>query len=50
MTNSKQDSYYFPDIHVGYENWYQIEDITDWIIYTEKYTITPDNAYILDQE
>ncbi len=45
-----QEPYYFPDIHVGYENWYQIEDITDWIIYTEKYTITPDNAYILDQE
>ena len=45
-----QEPYYFPDIHEGYEAWYKINDLTDWIIYTKKATVTPDNAYILDKE
>lgn len=45
-----QEPYYFPDIHEGYEAWYKVNDLTDWIIYTKKATVTPDNAYILDKE
>lgn len=45
-----QEPYYFPDIHEGYEAWYKLEDLTDWIIYTEYASITPDNAYILDKK
>ncbi len=42
-----QEPYNVKDIHEGYESWYTINDITDWIIYTKEFTITPNNAYIL---
>ncbi|HBA37543.1 MAG TPA: DUF4026 domain-containing protein [Firmicutes bacterium] len=44
-----QEPYYFNNIHAGYEAWYQKDDITDWIIYTESSSITPDTAFLLDK-
>lgn len=43
-----QEPYYFDDIHKGYENWYSKSDVTDWIVYTPKYSVSPDNAFLLD--
>ena len=45
-----QEPYYFPDIHTGFESWYTVDDLTDWIIYKEDMTITPDNVYLLDKK
>lgn len=45
-----QEPYNIPDIHTGYIDWYTIEDITDWIIYTKKFAVSPSNAYLLDEE
>ncbi len=45
-----QEPYDIPDIHTGYEAWYSIEDITDWIIYTKAAAINPSNAYILENK
>lgn len=45
-----QEPYYFDDIHEGYINWYTVNDITDWVIYTPEYSIIPDTAFLLDDE
>lgn len=45
-----QEPYYFDDIHVGYEAWYSIEDITDWVIYTPFYSVNSDIAFLLDRD
>lgn len=42
-----QEPYNVKDIHEGDERWYTIQDITDWIIYTPKFTVSPRNAYLL---
>lgn len=44
-----QEPYYFPDIHEGYEDWYTKENVTDWIIYTKNFSVTPDTAFLLDK-
>lgn len=44
-----QEPYYFEQMHVGYEDWYKIEDITDWLIYTKDLCVSPDNAFLLDE-
>lgn len=44
-----QEPYDIPDIHTGYEDWYTIEDVTDWIIYTKTCAVNPSNAYILEK-
>ncbi len=43
-----QEPYYFKGMHTGDIGEYKISDITDWIIYTEDTSITPDSAYLLD--
>lgn len=42
-----QEPYYFEDMHTGYEAWYSINEMTDWIIYTPKFGINPDTAFLL---
>lgn len=42
-----QEPYYIPNIHAGDEGKYFISDITDWIIYIDEKTITPDTVYLL---
>ena len=42
-----QEPYNVKDIHEGYEDWYTVKDITDWMIFTKEMTITPKNVYIL---
>ena len=42
-----QEPYNAKDIHEGDTNWYTLNDVTDWIIYTKDNAITPSNVYIL---
>lgn len=44
-----QEPYDIPDIHTGYEAWYTIEDVTDWIIYTKVCAVNPSNSYLLEK-
>lgn len=44
-----QEPYYFENMHEGDEEWYTLSDLTDWIIYTETYSIAPDTAYLLNK-
>lgn len=45
-----QEPYYIDDMHIGDEKWYTVENVTDWIIYRENYSITPSNVYRLEEE
>lgn len=42
-----QEPYGIPDMHEGDEGWYTVEDVTDWVIYTPKFAVRPDTAYLL---
>ncbi|MCI8272947.1 MAG: DUF4026 domain-containing protein [Clostridia bacterium] len=42
-----QEPYNVNDIHEGDERWYTVKDVTDWLIYTPKFTVNPGNAYLL---
>ncbi|MDE5538935.1 MAG: DUF4026 domain-containing protein, partial [Bacilli bacterium] len=44
-----QEPYDIPDIHTGYEAWYTLNDVTDWIIYTKNFAVNPSNAYLLEE-
>ncbi len=44
-----QEPYDIPNIHTGDVNWYTINQVTDWIIYTKEMEITPNSAYLLDE-
>lgn len=43
-----QEPYNVKDMHVGDEEWFSVENVTDWTIYTPSMTITPDSVYLLD--
>lgn len=45
-----QEPYYIKDVHTGYTGNYNIEDITDWIIFTPEKRISPDDAYLLEHK
>lgn len=42
-----QEPYNVSNIHEGDEKWFTLEDVTDWIIYTPKFDISPKNIYLL---
>ena len=42
-----QEPYNVNNIHEGDEAWFTVEDITDWIIYTPKFRVTPGSVYVL---
>ena len=42
-----QEPYNISDMHVGDEEWFTVEDVTDWIIFTPKFEISPKNTYLL---
>lgn len=44
-----QEPYYVDGIHEGSEMTLGMDRLTDWIVYTEDGTITPDSAYLLIQ-
>lgn len=44
-----QEPYNVDNMHTNDEAWFTKEDITDWIIYTKKYSISPENAYLLEK-
>lgn len=43
-----QEPYNIANMHTGDEGWYTKDDVTDWLIYTKDYSISPDNVYLLD--
>lgn len=43
-----QEPYNIPNIHEGDEAWFTVEDVTDWIVYTPKMAINPENVYIIE--
>lgn len=43
-----QEPFEAKNIKVGEEAWYKLGYLTDWIIYTDKFSISPDNAYLLE--
>lgn len=42
-----QEPYGVANMHAGDEGWYTVEDVTDWVIYTPEYSVSPDTAYLL---
>ena len=44
-----QEPYDIPDMHTGDEDWYTLDDMTDWIIYTKDFAVSPSNAYLLEE-
>lgn len=44
-----QEPYDIPDIHTGYTNWFTVENITDWLIYTPEFAVNPSNVYLLEE-
>lgn len=44
-----QEPYAVEAMHEGDEGVYTVENVTDWIIYTPKYSVTPGTAYLLLQ-
>lgn len=45
-----QELYGECDMHTGDEGWYTLKDITDWVIYTKRSTVSPDNVYLLEED
>lgn len=44
-----QEPYNVKNMHEGYEAWYTVQNVTDWIIYTPKFAVIPKNAYMLNE-
>ena len=42
-----QEPYNVEGMHTGDEGWYTVEDVTDWMIYTPEFPVSPDKAYLL---
>ena len=42
-----QEPYNVPTMHTGDIGEYTVEDVTDWLIYTPKFSINPGNSYLL---
>ncbi len=42
-----QEPYAVASMHEGDEGVYSVEDVTDWLIYTSEWTVTPGTAYLL---
>lgn len=42
-----QEPYRVSGIHEGDEKWFTTDELTDWIVYTENFSVTPDKAYLL---
>lgn len=42
-----QEPYRVSGMHEGDEGWYTIDDVTDWVIYLEDFSVMPDTAYLL---
>lgn len=42
-----QEPYNIEDMHEGDESWFTVEDVTDWIIYTKNFAVSPSNIYLL---
>lgn len=44
-----QEPYYIKDLKAETEMGVDLRHLTDWILYTPKGQITPDNAYLLEE-
>ena len=45
-----QEPYNVKDMHEGDEGVYTVQEVTDWLIYTPKFTVNPGNVYLLKTE
>ncbi len=45
-----QEPYDIENMHEGDEAWYNVSEITDWIIYEPEFQINPGNVYILESK
>jgi uncharacterized protein YegJ (DUF2314 family) len=45
-----QEPYYIKGLKVNSEMELDLEDLTDWILYTPKNQVTPDSVYLLEEE
>lgn len=43
-----QEPYNVKNMHQGDEAWFTVNDVTDWIVYTPKIAINPQNVYIIE--
>ncbi len=44
-----QEPYDVSHMHTGDIGWYTKKDVTDWLIYTKDFVVSPDNAYLLEK-
>lgn len=44
-----QEPYDIDDIHTGDERWFELKDVTDWIIYTRDIAVNPSNIYLVEE-
>lgn len=44
-----QEPYDVKNMHEGDTGWYTVEDVTDWVIYTKEFAVTPNTAYLLQK-
>ncbi len=42
-----QEPYNVENMHEGDEAWYTVNDVTDWLIYTPKFSVNPSTVYLL---
>ncbi|SHO51112.1 DUF4026 domain-containing protein [Anaerocolumna xylanovorans] len=45
-----QEPYYVKDMHTGSVGTYDMEDITDWLIFTPERRLSPDDAYLFEMQ
>lgn len=43
-----QEPYDVSHMHTGDIGWYTKKDVTDWLIYTKDFVVSPDNVYLLE--
>ena len=43
-----QEPYNVKSFHIGDESVFSIADVTDWVIYTKKFSVNPSSVYLLD--
>lgn len=43
-----QEPYNVKSFHIGDESVFSIDDVTDWVIYTKKFSVNPSSVYLLD--
>ncbi len=45
-----QEPYNVSNMHPGDVAWYEINNVTDWLIYTKEFSISPASVFLMDEE